>query len=149
MLATTNPLAQLKPDQRPQWFKMHTELQSREACKQWLDSLTLTDLFDKHLPPSVYVYLTKLLLGDHKEKIRASNKHFDIEVLEDVKLGKGFSDYGERLYDVYEKGQYQRVGPREAISLFIKFGPSAINDSNRGKVVELKKQKRKTKKVDE
>ena len=145
MLATTNPLAELKPDQRPQWFKMHTDTQAREACKQWLPTLTMTDLFDPFLPETVYVYVTKLLLGDSREGIRASNRKFNVEVLEGVKLGQGYDDYGQRTYETYEPGRYPRMSAREAIQLFIKFGPKAVG-SGKGKVREYTESK-KTKKA--
>lgn len=131
---SVNPLAQLEPDQRPQWFRLHSEAQAHEALRQWVQTASLTDMLHPAVPETHQVFLCDLLLGNPQKRVQRIRRNFSLEVLEEIKVGRGLNEYGQRVYDVYEAGEYQ-MSSDEAIQIFLKYGPNG-RGQRAGKVRE-------------
>lgn len=145
----TNPLATLGKDKRLQWFKLHTERQGVEACKAWAPTITLEDLCDtKNLPEVFHEHIKDQLLGNHSKKIRPIRRpSFSLEVLDEIRVGDGLDEYGERKFTTYKKGDVlEGLQTHEALQIYLKFGPFSRLSSCKGKVREVT-QKTKAKKA--
>ena len=145
----TNPLAYLDKPQLRQWFKLHTERQGIEACKAWAKTITLDQLCDtKHLPEIFHEHVKDQLLGNHSKKIRAIRRSFTLEVLEDIKVGEGLDEYGERKFETLKKGTVlENISAEYALQVYLKYGPYSTLSSCRNKVREVVEEKPKKKKA--
>ena len=152
MDSTINPLAELKDaSQRQRWFKMmDSDVQARAACKAWVESASLTDMFHDAIPEVYQVYMSQLLQGNERQHIKKVRRRggFSLEVLQPIKVGRGVDDFGRRVFEEYEVGEYTGLDAEEALQIFSKYGPYSKQDFNRDKVREiLPSSKKKAKKA--
>ncbi len=144
MDASVNPLATIPKEQRRQWFKLHTERQAQEACKQWVKTVSLDDLCNlDFLPETLHVFMVDYLTGNPAKKIqRIRRAPFRLKALEPIKVGRGLNEYGLRVFDEVPKGEIEGLDAETALQIYLKFGPHSKVQSCKGKVVELSKSKK-------
>ncbi len=139
MDVSVNPLAEIPKEQRRQWFKLHTERQAQEACKQWVKTVSLDDLCNADfLPETLHVFMVDYLTGNPAKKIqRIRRKPFKLKALVPIKVGRGLDEYARRVFDEIPKGEIEGLDVETAIQIYLKFGPYSKVQSCKGKVVEV------------
>lgn len=132
---SVNPLSEIDADYLPQWFRLHSDTQAHEALRQWVKTAKLTDMMDPRVPEPYRVFLCDLLLGNAQKRMQRVRRTFTLEVLEPIEVGRGLDDFGRRVFESYDSGEYTMASD-EAIQVFLKFGPGG-KGRNAGKVREV------------